>query len=119
MRLLQTRDWDISFGPVSGASGAVVTVTASPQVWFRGEKVMATDTGTPPGTGTRIMQLLVGQRIQRPTASGSSLVAFFGPMALGNGIRWDPCEPAQTISITVSFVQACTFEMSVFGSCRI
>jgi hypothetical protein len=108
--------WDLSFGPVSGAAGTTTTITVAPQCLFRVEKVMATDTGSPPGTGTRVMQFLVGQRLQRPASSGSTLVSFFGPGALGNGVRWDACERAISISITISFVQPCTFDMTCFGS---
>ena len=115
MSLSSWRDWDLSFGPVSGAAGSITTITVAPQVHFRGQKVIATDTGNPPGTGTRIMQLVVGQRLQKPAANGSTLVVFFGPVALGNGVSWDTCEPGQTISVTVSFVVSCTFDLSVFG----
>ena len=105
----------MSLGPAFGAAGAQTTLTISPQCRFRVEKVIATDTGTPAGTATRIMQFLVGNRIQRPSASGSSLVSFFGPATLGNGLRWDTCEKGLVISVTVSFVQAATFDLSLFG----
>lgn len=111
--------WDLSFGPVSGPAGTTTVLTVAPQCDFRGRKVIATDTATPPGTGTRIMQLLVGQRLQRPTASGSTTSQFFGPGVLGNGVCWDTCQRALTISITISFVIACTFDMSVFGEAAI
>ncbi len=52
--LQKARDWQIDFGPVSGAAGTTTTVTVAPQCLFRGEKVMATDTASPAGTGTRI-----------------------------------------------------------------
>lgn len=109
------RIWDLSFGPVSGAAGTTTVISVPPQCDFRGRKVIATDTGSPPGSGTRVMQLLVGQRLQRPTASGSTLATFFGPGVLGNEVRWDTCQRALSIAITISFVQTCTFDMSVFG----
>lgn len=112
---MEWRDWDLSFGPISGPAGAVATIVKAPQCLFRVEKVMASDTGNPPGTATRIMQFLVGNRIQRPSASGSSLVVFFGPATLGNGLRWDTCQQGLSIAITVSFVQAATFDMTCFG----
>src|SRR5262245_56111085 len=52
--LQKARDWQIDFGPVSGAAGTTTTITVQPQCLFRGEKIMATDTGSPAGTGTRI-----------------------------------------------------------------
>ena len=111
----QWRDWDLSFGPVSGAAGTTTVITVAPQCLYRVEKVIATDTGTPPGTATRIMQFLVGQRLQRPGSAGSTLVQFFGPATFGNGLRWDTCERGLSIAVTVSFIQAATFEMSTFG----
>jgi len=108
-------NWDLSLGPVAGVAGSVTTVSVSPQCLYRVSKAMAYDTGSPPGTGTRIMQFLVGNRIQRPTAQGSTLSAFFGPLALGNRLCWDTCQRGLLISITVSFVQACTFDVTVFG----
>jgi hypothetical protein len=112
---VQWREWDMSIGPAFGQAGTQQVLTAQVQCLFRGEKLMATDTGSTPGRGTRIMQFVVGQKIQRPTASGSTLVDFFSPVALGNGIRWDTCQPGVTISVTVSFVESCTFDMTVFG----
>ena len=111
----QWRDWDVSFGPAFGQAGTQLVLTQQMQCLFRAEKVMATDSGSTPGRGTRIVQFIVGQRIQRPTASGSALVDFFGPAALGNGIRWDTCQQGLSISITVSFVESCTFDISIFG----
>lgn len=107
--------WDLSFGPVSGKAGTITTITQTPMVLFKGERVVAMDTGNPPGTATRIMQLFVGQRLQRPSASGSTLVAFFGAAAVGVGVSWDPCQPAYAISIQVSFIIDATFDLSVFG----
>lgn len=113
--LAKARDWQIDFGPVSGAAGSTTTLTVNPQVLFRGEKVMATDSGTTAGLGTRIQSIFVGQKSQRPANAGSTLTLFFNQQALGNGIKWDTCEKALSISITVSFVTACTFDMTVFG----
>jgi len=113
--LQKARDWDLSFGPVSGSAGTTTIITVAPQCLFRGEKVMATDTASPAGTGTRITQVLIGQRLQRPASGGGSLTLFFSNGALGNGIKWDTCQQALSISVTVSFVAACTFDMTVFG----
>lgn len=115
MPLQKARDWDLSFGPVSGAAGTTTIITIAPQCLFRGEKVMATDTGSPAGTGTRITQVLIGQRLQRPATGGGSLTLFFSNGALGNGIKWDTCQQALSIAVTVSFVSSCTFDMTVFG----
>ena len=113
--LQKARDWDLSFGPVSGAAGTTTVISVQPQCLFRGEKVMATDSGSPAGFGTRIQQVLIGQRLQRPATGGGSLTAFFSNNSLGNGIKWDTCQQALSIGVTVSFIQACTFDMTVFG----
>jgi len=118
--LNKARDWQIDFGPVYGAAGTSTTITQNPQVLFRGEKVMATDSGNisgggTAGSGTRIQAIFVGQKSQRPANAGSTLTAFFANNALGNGIKWDTCEKALSISITVQFIQSCTFDMTVFG----
>jgi len=119
-RKMEIRDWDLAFGPASAPAGSSILFSANPQCFFRGEKVVATDTGSPQGSGTRIMQVSIGQRIQRPNGGGAqngagSLTQFFASTALGNGLLWDTCQPSLTISVLVSFVQACTFDMTVFG----
>lgn len=113
--LQKARDWQIDFGPVSGAAGTTTTITVQPQCLFRGEKVMATDSGSPAGFGTRIQTILIGQKLQRPLGTGGTLTAFFANNSLGNGIKWDTCQQALSISITVSFIQACTLDLTVFG----
>lgn len=113
--LKKARDWQMDFGPVSGASGTTTTLTQTSQCYFRGEKVMATDTGSPAGTGTRIQNILVGNKLQRPLGTGGTLTVFFANNSLGNGIKWDTCQPGLQISIGVSFVQSCTLDLTVFG----
>jgi hypothetical protein len=111
----RARDWQIDFGPLSGNAGESKTVTIAPQCLFRAEKVMATDDSATPGYGTRIAAIFVGQKSQRPANSGATLTAFFANNALGNGIKWDTCDKALSISVTVNFITTCTFDMTVFG----
>ncbi len=113
--LQNSRDWQIDFGPVFGQAGTTTTITRQPQCLFRGEKVLATDSGSQAGHGTRIQTILVGQKLQRPSGGGSTLTAFFSPDSLGNGIRWDTVDKALSIAVTVSFVESCTFDATVFG----
>ena len=113
--LQKARDWDIPLGPVSGAAGTSTVITIAPQCYFRGEKLMAQDSASPVGSGTRITQILIGQRLQRTATGGGTLTAFYANNSLGNGIRWDTCQPAYTIAMTISFVSACTFDAVVFG----
>ena len=113
--LQRARDWQIDFGPVSASAGTTTTITVQPQCLFRGEKIMATDAGpNSSGYNTRVQTILIGQRLQRP-ASTNTLTAFFSNNALGNGIKWDTCEKALSISVTVSFIATSTFDMTVFG----
>lgn len=112
-----SRDWQLDFGPVWGPAGETTTITIRPQCLFRGEKIMATDTAPTPGLGTRIVAVTVGQKLQRPAgaANGGTLSTFFGANSLANGILFDTAKEWSTVAVTVSFVQTCTFEMSVFG----
>ena len=109
------REWDIATGPVQAPAGRIVTVTMTPQVLFRGEKVMATDDVDPAGTGTRIMQVAVGNKVQKAGGSNGTLTSMFSEVALANGIRFDTAHAWSNIKVTVSFVQACTFNLSIFG----
>lgn len=109
------RDWNISFGPVSGAANTTTTLNQTPQVHFRGEKIMAVDTGTTAGQGTMIGTIFVGQKLQSPAGNNFTLTSFYANNALGNGVKWDTCEKAITISIQVSFIQACTFFATIWG----
>jgi hypothetical protein len=113
--LRMARDWDFPLGPVSGAAGTTTTISFQPQAYFRVEKLMATDTGSPAGFGTAVSQILVGQRLQRPATGSSTLSIFFSQQSLGNGLRWDTCQPAFQIALTISFVQSCTFYGNLFG----
>jgi len=112
----EVRDWQVDFGPVWGPAGAVTTISIPQQVLFRCDKIIATDSFDSPGYGTRIMQVLVGQKVQRPAGgNGATLTAFFAASAFGNGVHWDTCQRALEIAVTVSFVQTCTFDMTCFG----
>ena len=118
----KAQDWQIDFGPVTGAAGTMTTISVNPQCLFRGEKVMATDSGSaagitaaaPAGYGTRIGAILVGNQLQRP-ASTKTLTAFFAPDSLGNGVKWATCQKGLTIAVDVYFIAACTFDMTVYG----
>lgn len=116
----KARDWQIDFGPVTFTAAGVTTITVAPQCLFRAEKVMATDSGNTtsglaPGYATRIQSIFVGQKSQRPANTGSTLTAFFANNSLGNGVKWDTCDKALSISITVQAAATCTFDMTVFG----
>ncbi len=110
------RQFDMSFGAVWGPAGFQTTITIRPQCLFRVEKLMATDSASTPGTGTSIVQVGVGQRIQRPgnTPQGS-LTLFFAQNAIADGITFDTAHPWEDIAITVTFIVACTFNATLWG----
>ena len=107
--------FDLPLGPVFGRAGTVTTISVQPQCRYKVMRVMAQDTGNPVGTASRVMQVLVGNRLQRPTASGGTLVTFFGPPSLGGRLGWDTCDLGLRISLTVSFIQDCTVDVALFG----
>jgi hypothetical protein len=114
--LRHTTFWDYPLGPVFGAAGTVTTISVTPQCRYRVEKVMATDTSPNPGFGVGVVQFMVGQQLQRPVTAGASLATFFGPTAIGNGLRWGVCDKGLSITLQVSFIASCTFHGSLFGS---
>lgn len=108
----QVNYWDYPLGG-SGLAGQTREFTVTPQVDFRVEKVIATDSDG--GNATRVKQFIVGQRIQRPTSQGSTLLQFFGPGVLGNGVGWDTCQKGCIIGITLEFVKDATVDITLFG----
>ncbi len=109
------RDWEIGFGAVFGPAGAESTVTVRPQCLFKSEKVMATDSASTPGTGSRIVRVAIGNHYQRPGGDNGTLTSMFAPTGRANGVSFDTSQEWSSISITVSFVQTCTFEITLFG----
>lgn len=128
---LPVHEWQVDLGPYTGKAGEKKTLTVTPQCFYHVENIFATDdSSSGPGQGSRIGKLIVGNMLQRPTATGSTLTAIFGvdssraskPRTAGGSnegsVNWDWCPPGSTISVEVEFVQACTFNMSFFGTAR-
>ncbi len=112
----RARDWDFPLGPVSGSAGTQTTITIQPQTLFRVEKIMATDIGPQSaGFNTSVTQVIIGNKLQRPATTGGTLTLFFAQNALGNGVKWDTCQPALSISFTVSFLTTSTFFGTLWG----
>jgi len=112
----KARDWDFPIGPVSGAAGTSTTVVITPQTLFRVEKVMAVDVGPlAAGFNTAISQVIIGNKLQRPATNGAALSLFFSNNTLGNGVKWDTCQPALQIAFTVSFITTSTFYGQLWG----
>lgn len=111
----KSRLWQLDFGPVSGAEGEERAIEVRPSALFRGEKILASDTGRVPGKGTHLLSLLVGGHSQfRPGAGPVSLDAFSNN-SLGSGIKFDVCQPSDSIMMVVKFVESCTFDATIFG----
>lgn len=122
--MAEAYDYTIDFGPASGAAATTCTLSFIPQMHFRAEKVMCTDTGSisglngttsQAGYGTQINSIFIGADFQKAANTGGTLTAFYAQNALGNGVKWRTCKAALTMSVTVSYINLCTFYMSVFG----
>lgn len=112
---VKARDWVMPF-TIYGAVGTTGTVTATPQCLFRAEKLVINEIGSSTnGFGTSITQMLVGQKNQLPTTTGGVSSSAFLQSSLGNGIKFDTCQPALTITFQISFLQTCTWQGSLFG----
>lgn len=113
-------DWQLDLGPYTGVAGETKTLVATPQVYYRVENILATDSATPAGSGTRVGKLIVGNKLQRPVVVGSTTTLFFtpGPGDSANYISWDMCPPGSQILAEVIFVLPCTFDLSFFGRAR-
>lgn len=126
--MLPVHEWQIDLGPYSGQAGEIKVLSATPQVPYYVENIFATDDSPSPGNGTRLAKLIVGNQLQRPALS-STLSAIFGVDKLRTGknrglpgggndegmLHWDMCPAGSTISVEVSFVVACQFDMTFFG----
>lgn len=112
----KARDWDFPLGPVFGTAGTTTTITIQPQTLFRVEKIMATDVGpSTAGYNTSVTQVIIGNKLQRPATTGGTLTLFFSNNALGNGVKWDTCQPALSIAFQVSFITTSTFYGTLWG----
>ena len=109
------RRWPLGFSG-SGAAGTTVNISTRPQCLFRGEKIIATDSGAnAAGTNTRITGIFVGNKPQLPSFQANILTSTFASGSLDNELLMDTADPAIDITFQVSFVVAATFEATVFG----
>lgn len=111
------RKWQTGIGPVYIAAGGTGTVTISPQCLFRVEKLYLTDVngaGVGAGYASFVTGITVGQQNQMPNNTSIPVWAF-GPGLLGNGVEWDTCQGAYTMTITFNATYACTVSGALFG----
>ena len=111
----KSRQWQTGFPSTYGQAGTVTTLTVQPRCPFRGEKIIATDSAKPAGSGTLIAGLFVGQKSQFPYSNPVIPTSGFSANSLGRGMKMDTCHAALQIAMTVSFIVACTFDACIFG----
>lgn len=90
----RTREWCIGLGPIVVPPGEVVTLQVQPQILFRSEKIVATGEID----DVYIQGAFVGQRSQLPTFQHPIALSAFKPEAVGNGMKFDTCDPALFIT---------------------
>ena len=117
----KVRNWEINFGPVAGKAGETLRLVNDVRALFRGERIVATDTASPIGCGTRIVSLTVDGRTQDSVVS----IGATSPLALPALIltvfanRKVLMDVGSTFGLTVSFIEACTFNMNIVGKALI
>lgn len=108
-------DYQLSLGSVEGKAGEVKTVCITPQMLFRGEKlVTADDCKDGVGFGTEIVHFFVGAMSQFPPDRAMPTWSF-APGNLGSGIKLDTCQVGVSISVAVKFLKDCTWSGVIFG----
>lgn len=101
-------DWSIEFGPAYGEKGSTKIIECQPDVDFVGKMMLLIDTAQPYGSGTKITSVKIGDREQ----SGSlPLPGRTG----GHALDWEKCDKGQSIKMSVTFIESCTFDATVFG----
>lgn len=125
MPIVAWREWPNTTNRIEGKKGEIRWSTCLPQCTYRVEKIMAIDTAKNSGYGTRIMMMMVGQKLQGPVPDdagefrGGTLSACYGIGALGNGITFDECESGQCIRFLIYFEEDCAWEAALFGKAKI
>jgi hypothetical protein len=107
------RRWPIAFGPTGIPPNTTVTLTASPQVLYRGEKLV----NTGDATNLYISGMFVGNKPQLPSLGNSVSVSAFANTVLDNEMQFDTCDPALSITIQVQNIGATTYtaSLTLFG----
>lgn len=114
------RTWSTGIGTLRLAAGQTASLNIQPQVLFRVEKVFITDQsdgGLAPGYASFVTGIQVGQGNQLPNNTQMPTWAF-GPGLFGNGVQWDACPGAYTMTLTFTAIVACTITGALFGQCK-
>jgi len=112
-KITKKRVWPIAFGPTNIPAGQSTVATANPQVYFRGQKLI----NTGDSSGVYITQITVGNQQQLPANTNPISVSSFAPNVLENAMKFDTCQPALTLSLTVANLDTAThlWSMTLFG----
>ena len=103
----------LGFGSFTFTAGGAtsITLTATPQLAFRGERLIISSTATAVTAGVDanalfvVDDLKVGQRSQLVSASSLPASAF-SSVAFGVRLAVDPCAPGILISLKISYIGA-------------
>lgn len=112
-KISKKRVWPLAFGPTDIPAGQSTVATANPQVYFLGRKLI----NTGDVTGLYITQITVGNQQQLPANTNPISVRSFGENVLENAMKFDTCQPALTLSLTVANLdtETRTWSMTLFG----
>lgn len=86
---------------------------------FRGQRIVATDTASPAGCGTRIERLLVNDKSQNATVALKD--RLLPPAVPTGGVlsvfanREVLTDVGDMFELSVYFIESCTFEMIIIG----
>jgi len=85
----------MGFGPIVGKKGQTHTAVQTPMQFFKPQKFISVDTASPPGSGTQITGMFVGNMNQFTSAPGGSGISsmMFGPSVVGSAVPFDPAQP--------------------------
>lgn len=111
----KAREIDFDSGSIDGQKNDTLTLVFKPEIVYRLDRMLVTDSWTPPGSGTGMTSMTINGRLNRPFNNGMSLSMNMNPSPLGSGIRYDTCQPGSSIEFEIKFLQTCTFMMALFG----
>lgn len=105
--------WDACVNlEASGEAGKRKRMRVVPGKVFRGEKIVAEDSGD--GLATGIVDFKIGKRRQLPT-SHRLMTVYLKENPLGGGIKFDTCEVGDAIEVKIEFIRDAAWRGWVFG----
>lgn len=104
------RRWPVGFGPTPIPPLSTVTISAKPQVWFRGEKIL--DTSPNGSNGLYVQGLFVGNKPQMTTFSSAIAMSTYAGTVLDNEHMLDTCDPALDITWQIQNTTGATITWS-------